>query len=225
MSAQPAKFLFETEFGGGGEIKRPTSASARDKAEREAREAAEKAEELAAAEARGHAAGLIAGEQSAALREQARLSSAIEQLAASARAILGTLDRLCASVEEEAVRLALETAHRLAAGLIAAEPAHEIERVAREALSHVRRAPHLVLRVNAELVELVEGRMKAIAWEKGYEGRVIVLGEPEIAIGDCRIEWADGGVVRDSAVINAAINEALERYLASRASGTKEQAS
>ena len=32
---------------------------------------------------------------------------------------------------------------------------------------------------------------------RGFEGRLVVLAEPEIAPGDCRIEWADGGVVRD----------------------------
>ena len=50
----------------------------------------------------------------------------------------------------------------------------------------------------------------------GFDGRLIVLGEPEIAPGDCRIEWADGGIVRGRAATDAAIIEAVNRYAAAR---------
>ena len=37
--------------------------------------------------------------------------------------------------------------------------------------------------------------------------------KPDIALGDCRIEWADGGVNRDSAAADAAIGDAVARYV------------
>ena len=37
-----------------------------------------------------------------------------------------------------------------------------------------------------------------------------------MAAGDCRIEWADGGLARDSAATEQAIGEAVTRYLAAR---------
>jgi flagellar assembly protein FliH len=37
-----------------------------------------------------------------------------------------------------------------------------------------------------------------------------------LAPGDCRIEWADGGLTRDSAATAAAIGEAVARYVAAR---------
>ena len=40
--------------------------------------------------------------------------------------------------------------------------------------------------------------------------------ESDIAPGDCRIEWADGGLDRDRARAEAAIAEAVENYLAVR---------
>ena len=43
-----------------------------------------------------------------------------------------------------------------------------------------------------------------------------MLAEPDIAPGDCRIEWADGGVKRDPAIIEAAIDEAVARYVAAQ---------
>ena len=44
----------------------------------------------------------------------------------------------------------------------------------------------------------------------------MILAEPEIDTGDCRIEWADGGVVLERAAIEAKINELVGRYIASR---------
>ena len=41
----------------------------------------------------------------------------------------------------------------------------------------------------------------------------MVLAAPDIATGDCRIEWADGGITRDSAATAAAIEEAVGRYV------------
>jgi len=207
VNAQPAKFLFGNEFAT-GERRRPSPSAER--------EATERAAELAAAEARGYAAGVAAGEQSASARELARFAAAIEQCVGSAMHILGTLDATQRMIEQEAAGLAIEVARRLARGLIEAEPLGEIERVAREALSHVRSAPHLVLRVAPDLVERVQERLKMVAWERGYEGRLIVLGEPDVLTGDCRIDWADGGIVRDSAAISAAVDDIVTRFIAAR---------
>jgi flagellar assembly protein FliH len=44
----------------------------------------------------------------------------------------------------------------------------------------------------------------------------VVLGEADIALGDCRLEWADGGVVRDRAAAATLIDEAVARYVAAR---------
>ena len=44
-----------------------------------------------------------------------------------------------------------------------------------------------------------------------------MLAEPGMALGDCRIEWADGGLARDRAATEAAIGEAVGRYVAARA--------
>ena len=43
-----------------------------------------------------------------------------------------------------------------------------------------------------------------------------MLAEPGMALGDCRIEWADGGLARDRAATEAAIDEAVGRYVAAR---------
>jgi flagellar assembly protein FliH len=49
----------------------------------------------------------------------------------------------------------------------------------------------------------------------------MVLSEPEIAAGDCQIEWADGGVVRNAARTELAIRSAIGRYLGARQTATR----
>jgi len=48
----------------------------------------------------------------------------------------------------------------------------------------------------------------------------VVIAEPGMALGDCRIEWADGGLARDRAATEVAVAEAVGRYVAGR-SGTQ----
>jgi flagellar assembly protein FliH len=76
--------------------------------------------------------------------------------------------------------------------------------------------PHLVVRVNDSLYEIARERIERLARQNGFEGRLVILAEPEIESGDCKIEWADGGVVLERAAIEAKINELVGRYMASR---------
>jgi flagellar assembly protein FliH len=76
---------------------------------------------------------------------------------------------------------------------------------ARAAFQQMRGVPHLAVRVNDALVEEVDGLIQKVARECGFEGRLLVLGEPEIALGDVRFEWADGGVTRQRARIDEAL--------------------
>ena len=76
--------------------------------------------------------------------------------------------------------------------------------------------PHLVVRINDSLYEAAHERIERLAKQSGFEGRLVILAEPDIETGDCRIEWADGGVVLERAAIEAKINEFVGRYIASR---------
>ena len=76
--------------------------------------------------------------------------------------------------------------------------------------------PHLVVRINDSLYEAARERIERLAKQSGFEGRLVILAEPDIATGDCKIEWADGGVVLERAAIDAKINELVGRYIASR---------
>ena len=73
-----------------------------------------------------------------------------------------------------------------------------------------------MVRINASLYEAAREKIERQALQSGFQGRLVILAEPEIATGDCRIEWADGGVVLERTAIEAKINELVGRYMASR---------
>ena len=121
-----------------------------------------------------------------------------------------------ARLETEAVDVAVAVARKLATELIAREPLGEISALVADCFAQLVSTPHLVVRINYALYEAAHTRIEALAKQSGFSGRLIILAEPAIQTGDCRIEWADGGVVLERAAIEAKISELVGRYIASR---------
>jgi len=119
-------------------------------------------------------------------------------------------------METEAVDVAVAVARTLCSDLIAREPLGEVMELVADCFSHLVATPHLVVRINETLYEDAREKIERLASQSGFQGRLVLLAEPGIATGDCRIEWADGGVVLERAAIEAKINELVGRYIASR---------
>ena len=54
-----------------------------------------------------------------------------------------------------------------------------------------------IISENGERFVTVRDLAAARMQTSGFAGRLVVMGDPEIVPGDARIEWADGGIVRD----------------------------
>jgi flagellar assembly protein FliH len=161
------------------------------------------------AETRGYVRGLQDGQRQAELAMQAHLAAALESLAQSASAMLTAIDAQGAEAEAQAVDFGLALARKLAGSALDRDPLATIADAAAEAFRHLRGVPHLVVRVNETLVESVDALIKQMARERGFEGRIVTMGEPEIPPGDIRLEWADGGIVRSQSRIEQAVAQAL----------------
>ncbi|MGB5092766.1 MAG: FliH/SctL family protein [Parvibaculum sp.] len=202
---QAVKFTFNTHFG--SEDIRP------------GRHASATHDDSALEDARAQAwrDGFAAGEKEAKLQGDHALSHALDTLAANAGGLLAALDATSAAMRAEAIDLAALIARKLAPALIATRPQTEIEAVLRDCLTHLNREPHILLRVAPELVDSMKDAVDQMAMERGLTGRVILLGEGSMMPGDCLVEWADGGVRRDTREIEADISAIISRYIATRA--------
>ena len=70
--------------------------------------------------------------------------------------------------------------------------------------------------INDALYDEARSRIEQLAKQNGFEGRLVILSDPDIQAGDCKLEWADGGVAIDRAATDAKIAELVSRYMASR---------
>jgi len=209
--AQIRRFLFDTDFRH-PEGKPPREESGGPEAEAQARAAAAtaaQAAERAAIEAEAYARGLQEGRALAEAQIQARLADALNRVAAAAAGMIGAADARDAEREAQALDFAVTLGRKIAGAALDSHPVAAIAEAAGRALQHLRGVPHLAIRVHDALVDETESCVARLARERGYEGRLIVLGDPGLAAGDARIEWADGGVVRERAAIEAAVLSAL----------------
>jgi flagellar assembly protein FliH len=202
--AAPAKFLFDMDF------------SAPDKARERPATAAEIAQKIAAAEARAYRDGFDAAQREAKAESDRRAALALEEIGIAIRGIATRFSGIETRMETEAVEVAVAVARKLCSQLIANEPLGEITGLVSDCFAQLVSTPHLVVRINDSLYDGAHERIERLAKKSGFEGRLVILAEPEIPTGDCKIEWADGGVVLDRAAIEAKINELVGRYMASR---------
>ncbi|UZF94802.1 FliH/SctL family protein [Bosea sp. NBC_00550] len=186
--ASATKFMFGADFREGG------------------RKAAGEAELAAARDE-----GFHAGHEQARREAEAQLTGLTGQIARSAERLFAQEAARTAALEEHAAHVALVTAKALAGAALADKPMAALAGAVRECLSHARTAPHLVLRVNEAMVEPAEELARKLTAEHGFSGKLIVLGQADIAPGDGRIEWAEGGFVLDSQQLSALVEQAVAR--------------
>jgi flagellar assembly protein FliH len=200
--AAPAKFLFDMDFS--------------DKARERPSTPSEIVQKIASAEARAYRDGYEAAQREARAESERRTALALEEIGIGIKGIAARFSGIEGRMETEAVDVAIAVARKLCSALIAAEPLGELTGLVGDCFSQLVSTPHLVIRINDALYEVARELIERLAKQSGFEGRLVILAAPEIESGDCKIEWADGGVVLERAAIEARIDELVGRYIASR---------
>jgi flagellar assembly protein FliH len=206
--AAPAKFMFDVDFAT-GVGRNPAGAAV---------PFAEHALRIAEAETSAHRRGYAEAQADAKLETERRVADAMERIAANLDEANRALKAVEARLECEAVEVAVAVARKLSPALIAREPFAEISALASECFRELVSSPHVAVRVNDALYAEAREKLESIARAKNFGGRLVVLAEPDIAVGDCRIEWADGGINRDSTAADVAIGAAVTDYISARRS-------
>jgi flagellar assembly protein FliH len=187
-----SKFPFDRDFREATRVKRIT--------EEDLAQAAE------VARAQGFAEGQAAG-----ARQMAQM---VALMGERAQALIVARDGQIAQDRAAAIEFAVAFARKLAGSAVARAPLAPIAEAAAAAFDHLQHVPHLVVRVHESFVDEVERVLARMAEERGFTGRLIVLGEPDMMAGDARLEWADGGLVRDMAALDEAITKAVTDWAA-----------
>jgi flagellar assembly protein FliH len=199
--AAAAKFMFDEDFATG---ERPTITVV------EAERRRVDAESLA------QRRGFEQGQSQARGEQNERIAGALASMADTMSRLDSRLSDIEARLESEAVQVALAVASKLAPELIAREPFAEIEVLAVDCFRQLVATPQISVHVGADIYDAAKEKLEDIARARGFEGRLTVAPDAALAPGNCRIEWAEGGIVRDRDATLKTIEDAVGRYIAAR---------
>ena len=204
--ANPARFTFDLDLGR-GQTAAPVQATMPEDLV---------AQLLAQAREEAYADGLAQGEKNATAMAAQTLAVAAGSLATRTAEMLAAVDDAALQAEREAIELAASIGRKLALHLLARYPTHELDALIAECMQSLQGVPHLVIRCHPNLADGIRDIATAHMQTSGFSGRLVVMGDPDLRIGDGRLEWVDGGLVRDIGAISKDIDVKISAYLAAK---------
>ena len=196
-----AKYLFDEDFAAG---EKPTITLVEHERRR------------ADAESQAHRQGFTAGQEQAHQEAAQRMADALSVIADGLGRLDGALTAIETRLETEAVEVAVAVAAKLSPALIAREPFAEIAALATECFHHLVSTPLVTVRIAADIHQAAKEKIEEIARTCGFDGRLAIIADESLAPGDCRVEWVDGGIIRDNSATASVIDETVARYVAAR---------
>lgn len=174
------------------------------------------AELVAQARQDAYAEGLAAGERNATSMAAQTLASAAASLATQSAAMSAALDDATALAQREAIALAASIGRKLALHLLARFPTAELDNLIAECMQSLGGVPHLVVRCHPSIADGIRDIATAHMQTSGFSGRLVVMGDPDLRMGDGKLEWVDGGLVRDIGAVSKDIDKKIAAYLAAK---------
>ena len=174
------------------------------------------AELVAQARQDAYAEGLADGERSATSKAAQTLASAAGALATQSLAMATALDDATAQAQREAIDLAAMVGRKLALHLLARFPMAELDALIAECMQSLGTVPHLVVRCHPSIADGIRDIATEHMRTSGFSGRLVVMGDPDQRVGDGKLEWVDGGLVRDIGAISKDIDKKITAYLAAK---------
>jgi len=167
----------------------------------------EEAKRIARAE--GHAAGVAEAAEVTERRRAEALAALAQGLANVMAAQRDGIDAL----RREGLLLAMAVLKKLYPELARLHGLEEIAGVIRECLAQIEEAARLTVRANPDMLEGVRAEAGRVAEEAEFEGKIMFTADAKLALGDCRVEWGNGGADRDQALLWAEIDAIVARAI------------
>lgn len=204
--AQPARFTFDLDLG-----KRPGAAPAKPMVPEDL-----VAQLVAQAREDAYAEGLAQGERNATSMAAQTLAAAAGTLATHTAEMAAALDDATLQAHRESIELAASIGRKLALHLLARYPTIELDALIGECMQSLGGVPHLVVRCHPSIADGIRDIATGHMQTSGFSGRLIVMGDPDLRLGDGKLEWVDGGLVRDIGAVSKDIDKKISAYLAAK---------
>lgn len=163
------------------------------------------------------AAAYERGKQDAIAQAERQTAAAAEALAKTASMLLMRLEGESRDMREEAARVALAAARKIADAALDGFGVDRAAAAIEAAMDTLRHQPRLIVRLQPDLAEKLTPLLTEMCDKHAYAGAVLVRPEPKLRAGDIVIDWSDGIVSMSADDIAQRINDLIDSALAADA--------
>lgn len=157
--------------------------------------------------------GIQRGRAESAQAVETVLASMTGQFVAQTTALLEAEQSRTAMAQEIALGTTIATIKKVWPDILRQLGLPLIESTLRQSMDYNPEEPRLVVRVHDTLLDAVVKNLPQLQAQQAFAGKVIVIADAGVIAGDCKIEWADGGLERISRTLSQQLDEAWERLL------------
>ena len=168
-----------------------------------------KQEQIEALKKESFEVGFEAGKSAGQEEQSAHLVAVLSTVGSNITALIQNLDLLRTEQNGQTRQLVLAIVKKILPEFIARDGLLEIEALLTSTIREMAREPRLVVRIAESQFDVIDERIQVITTQLAYAGKVIVLADATVAAGDCRIEWADGGVERNTQAMLDTIQQTI----------------
>ncbi len=198
-SAPARKFMFDLSFDNASVVHRAP----------ERKPVLMKPDQIDALKKDSHDEGFLAGKKEGLDQQTAALIALLSAVEQNIATLVACMDAMAKDQEAHTRCLALAIAKKVLPAFTAQQGLQEIEALVNATLHEMEREPRLVVRVEESQFDALNEKIQALAAQRAYGGKIVIIADAAVASGDCRIEWADGGVARDTAATMSSIEKTV----------------
>ena len=124
-----------------------------------------------------------------------------------------SMNKELARIEAESIRMAATLAKLYADALIDKDPTPVIADAVRKCAAMANSTPALTISISPQSPNKVRETISNAILEAGYSGQISIREEKGLKSGDIRVDWPEGGFLRDQTRIDTIIRTMLEVQL------------
>ena len=214
--ARGTPFTFDYSFDEGADERRKAAEQAKRAAARAAassRPPTFSVEDMEQARTEAHAAGRQEGMADAMAGIEQQVARTLDAMFSRLPKVFDEHAAWARTMETDALRLAVALVRKLSPELSRDRELPEVERVIREAFGFLTEQPKVMIRVAPALEDALRDKVSLMASRVGYEGQVVLVGDPDLPADDCRVSWQAGAVERSLDDTWQQIDQIVDRAL------------
>lgn len=154
-------------------------------------------DELDEAVKTAHAIGHAAGHEKAMASVENKLAASLDIIVPQIAGMIEIHEKQYKNMLQEAVKIAVTAAKKAIPVISAKHGTEEIEAVVKECMSHISTEPKVMVKTATESVETLKASIEKIVELSAFEGKIAIVSDENMAIGDCAIEWSNGGLEKN----------------------------